>query len=270
VRRIGLAALTLLIAASGCGGGSGHRSAPAANAPEGRLSPAEYRAILREYRQLRPLQQSHGDGAALQRGRRACAALRKPGTELVARVRKDCDNAIWFFQSLNGLEQAGSNCTSGSTRDQVDCARAHYSRMAAAIRATREGGVAINSELRRRRITGLCADSIGMTSSQVAAYRSAEQAARDAVDAIAAGDPLGFEQATNTLTNALDAGGGGDPLTGIEQGCRPRAAQPAPQRTTPTPTTPAPTQTAPSPAPKSKPKHKHKPLPQLPGGGINA
>lgn len=265
------ASLVMLIAAlAGCGG---HDSAPksgqakggggasqrpgGANGPRGRLSVAEYRAILREYKNLRPLQQRQDDPAALAAGRRACAELRNPATLLVARVRADCNNAISFFIALHGLESAGTDCTSGSQRDRIVCGRARYSRMAQAIRTTTDGGTAINSELRRRAIGGLCAESIGMTRSQVAAYRSAEQAAKDAVDAIAVADALGFERAQNELAAALDAGAsGGDPLTGIERGCRPSTRTPAQPRSAPPPRT-------------RKPKPK--PLPRVPDdSGIKA
>jgi hypothetical protein len=265
------ASLVVLVAVlAGCGGhagphkaattgtGPGSTGAPQhrAGAPHGRLSPAEYRAILREYKELRPLQQRNDDAAALAAGRRACAGLHSPDTVLVARVRADCNNAISFFVALHQLEQAGTDCTSGSERDRIVCGRDRYSRMAAAIRTTTAGGTAINDELKRRAISGLCADSIGMTPAQVASYRQAEQAARDAVDAIAVADALGFERAQNELADALDAGASGDPLTGIEQGCRPQAAKPAQPRTTP----------------RSTPKPRPRPLPRVPnqGGGINA
>jgi hypothetical protein len=268
------ASLVVLIAVlAGCGGhdnarkqatqtGTGPSSAGSPQGPgraggrRGGLSAAEYRVIVREYTKLKPLQQRRDDPAALTAGRRACAELRSPNTLLVARVRADCNNAIVFFIALNQLERAGSDCTAGSQRDRIVCGRDRYSRMAAAIRTTTDGGLAINAELQRRGITGLCADSIGMTPAQVASYRRAQQAAKDAVDAIGVADALGFERAQNELADALDAGATGDPLAGIIRGCRPAAATPSTPR-------PAPRK----PTPKSKPK----PLPSVPdGGGIKA
>jgi len=264
------ASLLLVVAAlAGCGGGGSHKSASTATGaqggggsaqrpnggggPTGRLTLAEYRAIVREYRRLRPLQQSQGGPAEIARGRRACAELRDPSTELVARVRADCDNAITFFLALHALEQAGTDCTSGSQRDRIVCGRDRYSQMAQAIHATTNGGTALNDELQRRRITGLCADSIGMTPAQVASYRQAETAAQDAVDAISVADAAGFARAQDELASALDAGSSGDPLTGIVRACRPPSAKPAP-------------------APRRKtPKPKTKPLPRVPdGSGIKA
>jgi hypothetical protein len=260
VRAVVVSAAVALGLLAGCGGDSKKPASTtqALSGPVGRLTLDEYRAIVREYRELRPLQQSQDDAAALAKGRTACARLRDPRTALVARVRHDCNNAIRFFISLSALDKAGADCTSGSDPDRIRCARARYARMAQAIRTTTAGGIAINEELRRRRIHGVCADSIGMTGAQIAAYRSAEQAARDAVDAIAAGDPLGFEHATSQLTAALDAGSAGDPLTGIVHACRPVQPKATPRSRRP--------------QPKSKPKRKQKtkPLPGLPGGGINA
>ena len=264
------ACLLLAVAAlSGCGGGSSHKSTStktgaqggggaaqqpnAAGGPTGRLTLAEYRAIVREYRRLRPLQQRQNDAAAIARGRGACAELRDPNTELVARVRADCDNAISFFLALRALEQAGTDCTSGSQRDRIVCGRDRYSQMAQAIRATTNGGTALNAELQRRDITGLCANSIGMTPAQVASYRQAEAAAQDAVDAISVADAAGFSRAQDELASALDAGASGDPLTGIVRGCRPPSAKAPPARR------------------RKTPKPKAKPLPRVPdGSGIKA
>ena len=265
-----IAALMLLsIGLTGCGHSSPRHTAQTGtgalhghlSGPQGHLSPAEYKAIVREYRELRPLQQSQADAASLAQGRQACARLRSPDTLLVVLVRQDCHTAIAFFQTYQALGDAGAGCTNSSQRDRLLCARNRYSRMAGAIRQTTQGGIALNAELRRRGIGGLCAASIGMTSGQVASYRSAEQAARDAVDAISVGDPLGFEQASNQLTVALDAGSAGDPLAGIVSGCKPPAARPQPKRT---PGQQPPTTPQPRPAPG-------KPLPQIPdNGGINA
>jgi hypothetical protein len=208
------------------------------NEPLGHLSPAEKRAIVREYRLLQPLQNGNDGPASLARGRRVCAAMTEPSTALVARVRTDCRNAITFFASLRGLEHAGSECEGGSERDRLLCVRDRLLSVAKAIDATSSGASAINRELRRRGISGLCARSIGITEPQLASYARAEQAARDGADALAAGDSLGLQQATSDLTNALSQGTGDDPLRGIERGCR-----------------------------ISKPK----PLPRVPGGGrINA
>jgi hypothetical protein len=88
--------------------------------------------------------------------------------------------------------------------------------------------MAINAELKRRGIEGLCARSIGITQQQIEAYRQAEQAARDGVDALAAADSAGLQRATQELEQALGSGAGDDPLVGIERGCRK-----APQRKLP-------------------------------------
>lgn len=246
----------LLIFVAGCGGDNEPQPSPPQKTT-GHLSVAEYRAIVSEYRKLRPLQQGSDDATRLARSRRACADLRKPRTQLIARVRADCNNAISFFIALRNLEQAATDCTSGSERDRIVCGRQRYARMEIAIRTTTAGGVAINAELKRRGIVGLCASSIGMTPSQVAAYRTAESAARDAVDAISVADAAGFGRAQDELADALDAGSLGDPLEGIVRGCRPPGLKPAKPRTTPRP------------APKPKPKPK--PLPKEPDdSGVKA
>jgi hypothetical protein len=237
-------------------GGAAPRQGSRPGEPRGHLTVAEYRAIVTEYRKLRPLQKGNEDAAAIQRGRQVCAQLKTPRTVLVGRVRADCDNAISFFAALSDLEKAGTECTSGSERDRIVCGRDRYSTMADAIQITTDGGRAINSELERRGIRGLCAESIGMTPSQVGAYRRAEQAARDAVDSISVADATGFERAQGELADALDSGASGDPLAGIIRGCRPPSAKPAKPRATP-------------PAPAPKPRKKR--LPRVPSdGGINA
>jgi hypothetical protein len=236
---LAMPALVLVVAA--CGGGGKQRQPAPVNPPQGRgqLSVAEYRVIVREYRRLRPLRDGRDDPGAVARGRHACAELRAPRTALITRVRADCDNAMTFFAALREVEHAGGDCTRGSQRDRIGCVHDRYVRMADAIRTTDEGGAALNAELRRRGITGVCARSIGITRPQMDAYRRAEQAARQAADAAGAGDALAFQQATQELTDALGAGSSGDdPLEGIERGCRPASGR--------------------------------APLPRVPDGGINA
>jgi hypothetical protein len=220
--------------------------------PRGRLTLAEYREIVREYRELHPLQDGVDDPAALARGRQACTALRDPNTALIARVRIDCLNAITFFQALRSLEHAGADCGGGSAGAGARCLVDRLTSLAQAISNTAQGGVGLNDELARRGITGLCARSIGITPGQLEAYRQAEQAARDAADAAAAGDSAGVDRATHELSAALGSGSSTDPLQGIIRGCRP--------------------QTAARPKPRAKPPRRApKPLPRVPDDrGINA
>jgi hypothetical protein len=234
-----LAVAGLLIALAGCAHSSDKQQQPRttprpqprdpANEPLGRLSPSEKRAIVREYRLLQPLENGADDSASLARGRKICAALTAPDTTLVARVRADCNNAIVFFASLRGLERAGDECGQSSERDRLVCARKRFLALAKAVDVTSSGAAAINQELRRRGISGLCARSIGITESQLASYRRAEQAARDGADALAVGDSLGLQRATDELTNELTGGGNGDPLKGIERGCAVAKRKPLPR-----------------------------------------
>jgi len=210
-------------------GSSAPRAATPGPEPYGRLSVAEYRAIVREYRLLEPLQNGSDDPQALARGKRVCADLSDPQTTLVVRVRADCNNAIAFFGGLRALERAGDECGSGSERDRLLCAHRRYVALAKAIQTTSAGAVAINSELKQRGITGLCARSIGITASQLALYRRAEQAARDGADALNVGDALGVQRATQELTDALTGGSSDDPLVGIERGCRTAKTKPLPR-----------------------------------------
>jgi hypothetical protein len=205
------------------------RSSDPANEPYGRLSAAEYRAIVREYRELEPLQNGGADPQRLQDGRAACARLRRPTTELVVRVRADCNNALTFFAALTALENANSDCTQDTQRERLTCARDRYLAMAKAIRDTASDAERINQELRNRGITGLCARSIGITDSQLAAYRRAAVAARAGATAIAVGDSASFDQATRALSDALTSGSSNDPLRGIERGCQKAQPKPLPR-----------------------------------------
>jgi hypothetical protein len=216
----------LLLVLAGCGGGSEKqtpRPTPPPSDPTGQLTPGEYRAIVHEYRELQPLSDGNDDPGELAHGRRACEALTRPDTHLIALVQKDCLNAMDFFVSLRRVEHAGGECT------DVACARDRYLAFADAIKQTGDGAQALNDELARRDITGLCANSIGITGAQLREYRAAEQFARRAADALTQGDSQAFDRATDALTNALSAGGSGDALKGIERACRPRGAKPLPR-----------------------------------------
>lgn len=237
-RRCALVLLALALA--GCLDSRDERPAPAqtktesrssdpANEPYGRLSAAEYRAIVREYRELEPLQGGTDDPESMRKGREACARLREPTTELVVRVRADCNNALTFFAALDGIEQASSDCSQDSQRDRLLCARDRYLAMAKAIRNTARDAERINDELHRRGITGLCARSIGITEPQLANYRRAAIAARAGATAIAVGDSESFNQAARALSDALTSGSSDDPLQGIERGCQPAKPKPLPR-----------------------------------------
>jgi hypothetical protein len=178
---------------------------------------------------MEPIQQGRSDPDALEQGEAACAALRTPSTELIARVRTDCENALSFFKALNDLEDVASGCRAGSQRDQIECARDRYLAIAEAIQATAKGAEAINDELRHRGITGLCARSIGITEPQLESYRRAEQAARAGAHAIAIADSFALEQATEQLTRALTDDDDIEPLEGIERGCRKAAPKRLPR-----------------------------------------
>lgn len=205
------------------------RSSDPANEPYGRLSAAEYRAIVREYRELEPLQGGTDDPESLRKGREACGRLREPTTELVVRVRADCNNALAFFAALSDLEQASSECVQDSQEDRLNCARDRYLAMAKAIRNTASDAKKINDELSHRGIRGLCARSIGITESQLASYRRAAVAARAGAAAIAVGDSASFDQAARALSDALTSGSSDDPLTGIERGCQQAQPKPLPR-----------------------------------------
>jgi hypothetical protein len=238
-------ALALLIVLAGCAGHSDQSPAPKpapaphqpqprdpANEPYGRLSPSEKRAIVREYRLLQPLQNGDSSQAALDRGTRVCQALTDPQTTLVARVRSDCLNAVKFFAAMGALDRVGHDCN--ALRDYPTCEQARFESMAKALRQTGSGASAINDELRRRGITGLCANSIGITQPQLQTYRRAEQAARNAANALATGNAPGFQNATEALTRALGANSsGGDPLSGIRRGCATSKPRPLPKIPTP-------------------------------------
>jgi hypothetical protein len=223
-RRLLVAFLLLVLA--GCGGGS-HKGAPRPAPPSpgqtGQLTPAEYRAIVHEYRELKPLSDGNDDPGQLARGQRTCKALTRPDTHLIGLVQADCLNAIDFFVALRRIEHAGGECAG------IACVRDRYLAFGAAIKQTADGAHALNEELARRDITGLCATSIGITDPQLRRYRAAEQFARSAADALTQGDSQGFERASDALTTALSAGGSGDALRGIERACRPRGAKPLPR-----------------------------------------
>jgi hypothetical protein len=236
--------LALLIALAGCAGHSKKHSPSTTHTPQqqrsqpqprdprnepfGRLSPSEKRAIVRAYKRLKPLQNGDDSDAALARGRRVCAQLTGPDTTLVARVRADCRNAIGFFSSLRALDAVPHDCD--AQREYPTCEQARFLAMAKALGATTSGAAALNDELRQRGIGGLCARSIGIAQAQLDSLRHAQQAARDAAAALAAGDALGYKDSTDQLTKALDASASNDdPLGGIVRGCPTSKPKPLPR-----------------------------------------
>jgi len=214
--RARLVAATGLVAIAGCGHGGHHTATKARDAePLGHLSRAEYAAIVKEYARLKPLQSASAAQGAIRRAVGACSARGNPDTRLMTLVRKDCVNALGFFAALAAVESAPDDA-------------ARYETLSLRIHDTILNAQLINSELRRRRIGGLCARSIGITPAQLGAMGVVATAAGDAGAAAAAGDSAGFLLAQHRLTDALANEPGGDPLAGIRRGCRMSAARRAP------------------------------------------
>jgi hypothetical protein len=220
--RARLVAAVAIAALAGCGHGGHHApSRPARDAePFGHLSRAEYAAIVKEYARLKPLQSATDVQGAIRRSLGACGAGVNPNTRLMTLVRKDCVNALGFFAALAAVESAPDRA-------------GPYEALSLRIHDTIVNAQLINSELRRRRIGGLCARSIGITPAQIRAMGVAATAAGDAGAAAAAGDTAAFLLAQHRLTDALANEPGGDPLTGIRHGCRTSAARRATAPRTP-------------------------------------
>lgn len=250
-----MGAIVVLTALAGCGQSAPRHahSAPVAKRdpePFGRLSAAEYTAIVRQYTELKPLQRTNSVPQAVQRARGACTATGQPNTRLMTLVRKDCLNALVYFTALAAVE-------ADPTRPQG------YAQLSVAIHATVANAESIDAELHRRRIHGLCAQSIGITQAQVRSMNAAALAASEAGDAAGAGDSAGFLIAQHRLTQALATEPGGDPLVGIKRACPHGSVAP---KATPRGT--------PRKQPHLRPKPRARPLPQpqlpSPGGGVKA
>jgi hypothetical protein len=220
----------LLAALAGCGhSGSQHSAAgpppaPRDPAPHGRLSAAEYSAIVGEYSLLKPFRTNDTVPDATRRARAACGQTR-PNTQLMVLVRRDCLNALLFFAALRQIELEPDN-------------GAHYQQLASAIQATVANAELINAELRRRGIGGVCLQSIGIPPAQVSAENAAARAAADAARAASRGDVQAFLLAQHRLADALAHEPPGDPLTGIERTCphhAPRSKAPHPPPRLPKP-----------------------------------
>jgi hypothetical protein len=233
---LGVAALALGL--SSCGQGHGPRPSPDPQPapqpaphdaePSGQLSPAEYRAIKREYTLMKPLETAHDLAPAIRRVGPACDTLASPDTALVRLVRDDCREALAFFGALGDLQTAGSDCAGASQAAAAACVALRYRRLGFTIRLSTASGLLLNRELHKRGIRGLCALSIGIRPEQVNAFHKAATAATDAVTAIEAGDAAGFARAQQRVSDAMRGGGHHDALAGITRACRPRGAPAGP------------------------------------------
>src|SRR4051794_23321774 len=220
--------------------------------PHGRLTAAEFRSIVLEYTLLKPLTSGTdpGDG---RRGRAACGAAARPNTRLMELVRKDCLNAVEFFKSIRAVENGTSVCTQGDELVRDRCFAERYNRLSGAMRLTVSNALAINKELERRGIGGLCARSIGIPRSQVVSMTAAAVAAEAAAEAATRQDDAAFLRAQHLLSDALARQPSGDPLDGIKSSCphegaskptplpqRKRRRRAVPQNPTPAPRIPRP------------------------------
>ena len=273
--RIRIAILSLLLLA-GCGhshakqaarhppsaGTARKQAVPRDREPHGLLSAAEYRSIVLEYTLLKPLQSSNADPGITGKARVACGAAAHPNTRLMELVQKDCLNAIDFFATIRGVENAVTVCAQGDAPVRDRCFSDRYGELANSMRATVTNALAINKELKRRGIGGVCARSIGIPRAQVVSMTAAAVAAEAASQAATNQDDAGFLRAQHLLSQALARQPTADPLAGIKKSC----PHEGPKLRTPT-----------LPAPQRKKKqtpHRtpgpRKPHVPKPGEGINA
>lgn len=267
--------VALALCVGGCGGGKHAAKAPASGpqqqqapgaagrttGPHGHLSDQEYRAIVREYRRFDALRSQLSGANPGSRALRAvaavCVAVARPPTVLVGLVSQDCRNAVRYRDNTGDLERASQKCQRGPRAKVPDCAARAYVAFAAGVRKTLATARAINAELAKRGIGGVCQTSIGISPAAIARLMTEAEAADNAASALRAGDGSAFDAATQLLQQALLAESDqGDPLPGIVHAC-PHATAPKP----------APKQSAPK---KANPRHvPPKPRLRQPGEGIN-
>ncbi len=114
-------------------------------------------------------------------------------------VRLDCRNGIHYFATLAGIQTADSECQRPSTTLIERCLAARYSQLGSALRRQAEDGLALNQELARRHITGLCALSIGIRDQDERALVTASEAATAAGEALDNGNEAAFRRLSGDL-----------------------------------------------------------------------
>lgn len=197
-----LLAVTAL-AAAGCGAASTPRSG--GDAPQGRLTAAEFRALRNAivtekhiFHGHRPLALKASGGAAV------CAPLFDTETALMVAEGSDCGHLVAFLQEV--VRSAGEI---RACAPDPGCAAGVFGSGARSARGLEGAARAVVREVQRRGFRGRCAQLLGHSRSELGAFHRLPAAYARAHAALAAGDLVGYRVAARALTRifaGLDEG----------------------------------------------------------------
>src|SRR3954451_7086643 len=225
-----VAALVLLGPVSGGGSGSAASSTtaprpspaaaatPSPAAPRGKLSAAEYAALIRISRQSDAL--DHLKGAKLVRGfGQICAAFaRAPRTQLLKADGRLCVRGKRFVQALRAFVTQQRGCKAAAAAGDISCFAELFSRVARTTRVTLVSSRQVNAELARRGLSGTCAKGVGSSSAKD--MKNAQllgRTARIASQALYARDQARYAAAGSEFIAALRAADASDNTSSVAQ-----------------------------------------------------
>jgi hypothetical protein len=239
VRKVSLSAGLVLLCFSlaACGSASNReqppstrhaaRSQPAVKSTRsGHLSPTELGQITRSYTILTT--PSRREQEELARTRRACDVLNPPQTELLQTLLSECHSLSDFLFAVTDIKHVKRACRGTTGLNQKQCYQGRYDLLAAALRIQIETAEAVNHELRRRGITGPCADTVGTTEGHLEPWRRAHLAALEAATSFRRNDKPTLRRSWAQLQHAFaDFNHGAGLVAAIKRVCRPGGRVPA-------------------------------------------
>jgi hypothetical protein len=173
-------------------------SAKAADEPSGRLSRNEYASIRRAYRILEKLEGQSELGSGVRVVGRACAEVSR-ATALMDALRSECVATRRFLERARELRARPPGCTRAGQAGDVSCFAELFRNIGRSARVESVHAKRINSELRKRKIRGACADAIGSETKDIANTRQIVHDALGAAHALEARNEDSFRRASARL-----------------------------------------------------------------------
>jgi hypothetical protein len=205
-----VALLTVLVASLGLLALAAPRAPAAAtdDAPQGRLTAAEYRALLRSERLSSKIPATRSIKKSMALGKASCAALEKVETPLLTAEHAACVANVHWSSLATRLDHDA--CGSGESADSLGCLA---DLMGAAAAGTDEmilaSGV-VDQEVNRRSLPAVCARQLSMTQHDLRVLKRLARDMRAMEAALRSGDKKAIARAGKRFDKGYDTDASGD------------------------------------------------------------
>lgn len=176
--------------------------------PKGKLTSAEYKAMVAATKRLDPLHNPKNLRRAIHKARPACAELTVP-TELIRAEHAACGQVFRVLTALEALESRNAECTQAARAGDISCFSDLFRTIGRSSRVANLRDAAVSAATRRRGLKGACAKELATSSSDRRQTAAITHDALSAAHALEARDQAAFQRASARLKTDLQTIGSG-------------------------------------------------------------